>query len=135
MIMTVADRGTNEIETLARRAALIARGAQIEDVSASESASAGTVRLSLPEVLDRLGRREVNELWVEAGPRLAGALLEQSLADELLLYVAPKLLGPTARSLADIAEVRELKDAPRLTIIETQPMGEDLRLRLRCAAS
>ncbi|MGH8291400.1 MAG: bifunctional diaminohydroxyphosphoribosylaminopyrimidine deaminase/5-amino-6-(5-phosphoribosylamino)uracil reductase RibD [Steroidobacteraceae bacterium] len=135
LIMTAADRGTNETETVARRAQLIARGAQIEEVSASESSSAGTVRLSLPEVLDRLGRREVNELWVEAGPRLAGALLEQSLADELLLYVAPKLLGPTARSLADIAEVRELKDAPRLAIIETQPIGEDLRLRLRRAAS
>jgi riboflavin biosynthesis pyrimidine reductase len=49
--------------------------------------------------------------------------------------VAPKLLGPTARALAEIAEVRELKDAPRLAIIETRPIGEDLRLRLRRAAS
>jgi diaminohydroxyphosphoribosylaminopyrimidine deaminase / 5-amino-6-(5-phosphoribosylamino)uracil reductase len=135
LIVTAASRGTSGAEMAARRAELIARGAQIEEVSASESSSTGTVRLSLPEVLDRLGGREVNELWVEAGPRLAGALIEQSLADELLLYVAPKLLGPTARALAEIAEVRELKDAPRLAIIETRPIGEDLRLRLRRAAS
>jgi diaminohydroxyphosphoribosylaminopyrimidine deaminase / 5-amino-6-(5-phosphoribosylamino)uracil reductase len=135
LIMTAASPGASEGGIQARRAPLLAQGAQIEDVPAVDDARTGAPRLSLPEVLERLGGREVNELWVEAGPRLAGALLEQSLADELLLYVAPKLLGPTARALADIAEVRELKDAPRFAIIETRQLGEDLRLRLRHAAA
>jgi diaminohydroxyphosphoribosylaminopyrimidine deaminase / 5-amino-6-(5-phosphoribosylamino)uracil reductase len=135
LIMTAAGRGTHEAAIAARRAQLVARGSEIDEVPASEASSTGAVRLSLPEVLDRLGRREVNELWVETGPRLAGALLEQSLVDELLLYVAPKLLGPKARPLVEIAELRELKDAPRLAIVEMRQIGEDVRLRLRRAAS
>jgi diaminohydroxyphosphoribosylaminopyrimidine deaminase / 5-amino-6-(5-phosphoribosylamino)uracil reductase len=132
LILTAASRHDCETEFAARRAQLVAKGAAIEEVTASvDGMSAGKIRLSLPEVLDRLGRREINELWVEAGPRLAGALLEQSLVDELLLYVAPKLLGPKARPLAEIAEVRELKDSPQLAIIETRQVGEDLRLLLR----
>jgi diaminohydroxyphosphoribosylaminopyrimidine deaminase / 5-amino-6-(5-phosphoribosylamino)uracil reductase len=82
-------------------------------------------------VLDRLGRREINELWVEAGARLAGRLLDESLVDELVLYMAPKLLGSNARPLADIADVQHLKDARQLTIVETRQIGEDLRIRLR----
>lgn len=132
VIMTAANHGESEGEFATRHAQLVAKGAAIEGVPAvGDVASSSEIRLSLPEVLDRLGRREINELWVEAGPRLAGALLQQSLADELLLYVAPKLLGPQARPLADLAEVRELKDAPRLAIVETRQIGEDLRLRLR----
>ena len=135
LIMTAAAGGPSDAGLPARRARLVAKGAEIEEVAAAENSSAGAVRLSLPQVLDGLGRREVNELWVEAGPRLAGALIEQSLADELLLYVAPRLFGPKARPLAEIAEVAELKDALRLAIIETRQLGEDLRLRLRRAAS
>jgi diaminohydroxyphosphoribosylaminopyrimidine deaminase/5-amino-6-(5-phosphoribosylamino)uracil reductase len=82
-------------------------------------------------MLDHLGRREINELWVEAGPRLAGALLEQSLVDELLLYVAPKLLGPQARPLVAMHELRQLQDAPNFVVVETRQIGEDVRLRLR----
>ncbi|MGH8298167.1 MAG: bifunctional diaminohydroxyphosphoribosylaminopyrimidine deaminase/5-amino-6-(5-phosphoribosylamino)uracil reductase RibD [Steroidobacteraceae bacterium] len=136
LILTAANHGESESEFAARRAQLIAKGAAVEEVpAAADDASTDALRLSLPEVLDRLGRREINELWVEAGPRLAGALLEQSLADELLLYVAPTLLGPKGRPLAEIAEARELKDAPRLALIETRQIGEDLRLRLRHVAS
>jgi diaminohydroxyphosphoribosylaminopyrimidine deaminase/5-amino-6-(5-phosphoribosylamino)uracil reductase len=87
----------------------------------------------LPEVLDRLGHREINELWVEAGARLAGRLLDESLVDELVLYMAPKLLGANARPLADITGVQQLTDVRRLAIFETRQIGEDLRIRLRRA--
>src|SRR5579863_3364024 len=100
LIMTIADQGADEVQLAGRRAALIERGAVIEELPASESSMAvgtGGLRLSLPDMLDRLGGLEINELWVEAGPRLAGALLRQTLVDELILYVAPKLLGPQAR--------------------------------------
>lgn len=46
-----------------------------------------------------LGKQQVNSIWVEAGPTLAGALLQAGLVDELLVYVAPKLLGNDARGL------------------------------------
>ena len=88
-------------------------------------------RLALPAVLDRLGELEMNEVLVEAGPTLAGELLQQQLADELLLYVAPKLLGPAARALVEIPAPPALKDASAFRLLETQAVGEDLRLRLR----
>ncbi|HUN71041.1 MAG TPA: bifunctional diaminohydroxyphosphoribosylaminopyrimidine deaminase/5-amino-6-(5-phosphoribosylamino)uracil reductase RibD [Steroidobacteraceae bacterium] len=143
LIMTAVDQGENEVERAARRSQLLQRGAEIEEVAVSEpvaaaataaGTAAGAIRFSLSDVLDRLGRREINELWVEAGGRLAGALLDESLVDELILYVAPKLLGPRARALADIADVQRLQEARQLTIIDTRQIGEDLRIRLRSAA-
>ena len=108
------------------------RRRRLMELAAVEAMAAdGSGRPRLPDVLDRLGRQEVNELWVEAGATLAGAFLRQSLADELLLYLAPKLLGPQARPLLDLEEIRELREAPGFVIVEVGRIGEDLRLRLR----
>jgi diaminohydroxyphosphoribosylaminopyrimidine deaminase / 5-amino-6-(5-phosphoribosylamino)uracil reductase len=134
LIMTTENHGENEVEYAARRARLVERGAAIEEVPASEPAAAigaGTTRLSLPDVLDRLGQREINELWVEAGPRLAGAMLRQALVDELIIYIAPKLLGPQARPLVEMGELQNLHDAPNFIVVETRPIGEDVRVRVR----
>jgi diaminohydroxyphosphoribosylaminopyrimidine deaminase/5-amino-6-(5-phosphoribosylamino)uracil reductase len=87
-------------------------------------------RLDLAAVLAELAAREVNELQVEAGPILSGSLLASGLADELLLYVAPVLLGDTARPLANLPPLASLRDAARLTLVEQTPCGPDLRLRL-----
>jgi diaminohydroxyphosphoribosylaminopyrimidine deaminase / 5-amino-6-(5-phosphoribosylamino)uracil reductase len=131
LIVTAADQGASQRELAVRRAELTRRGAQIEDAAAAAPADPGGGRLSLPDVLDRLGRRGINELWVEAGPRLAGALLSEGLVDELIVYLAPKLLGPQARPLVEMGELRNLQDAPNFVIMESRPMGEDLRLRIR----
>jgi diaminohydroxyphosphoribosylaminopyrimidine deaminase/5-amino-6-(5-phosphoribosylamino)uracil reductase len=131
LIMTAAGQSASEVELASRRAALVERGAVIEELPASETADAGGLRLSLPDMLDRLGGREINELWVEAGPRLAGALLRQTLVDELFLYVAPKLLGPQARPLIEMSELRSLSEAPNFMVVESGQIGEDVRLRLR----
>src|SRR5215469_16511665 len=109
----------------ARAAALTARGARIETLPSDGQ------HLALPAVITRLGELELNEVLVEAGATLAGELLRQSLADELLLYVGPRLLGPSARALVAMPPLRELKDAPAFALIEAQQVGEDLRLRLR----
>jgi diaminohydroxyphosphoribosylaminopyrimidine deaminase/5-amino-6-(5-phosphoribosylamino)uracil reductase len=85
----------------------------------------------LPAVLDRLGELELNEVLVEAGATLAGEFLRQSLADELLLYIGPRLLGPTARALVDLPALPGLAQAPTFALFEMQQIGEDLRLRLR----
>src|SRR5450432_3882072 len=108
-----------------RAAALSARGARVE------SLPAGDAGVELTAVLDRLGELEVNELLVEAGATLAGALLRQQLADELIVYVAPRILGPAARSLVELPELTALDGAPAFAFVEATPVGEDLRLRLR----
>ncbi len=104
---------------------LTARGVRIETVPEENE------RLSLGAVLDRLGELEVNELQVEAGPTLAGDLVRQSLVDELLLYVAPRLLGDDARPLLELPEPATLSEARTFVLFETRQLGDDLRLRLR----
>ena len=101
------------------------RGARVESLPASGD------RLELPAVLERLGELEVNELLVEAGATLAGALLHEGLVDELLLYVAPKFLGPTARPLVALPPLQQLDDACAYLLLGVQQFGDDLRLRLR----
>jgi diaminohydroxyphosphoribosylaminopyrimidine deaminase / 5-amino-6-(5-phosphoribosylamino)uracil reductase len=104
---------------------LTARGVRIE------SAPEANGRLLLGAVLDRLGELEVNELQVEAGPTLAGELVRHSLVDELLLYVALRLLGDEARPLLELPAPAFLSEARALTLIEMRQLGDDLRLRLR----
>lgn len=101
------------------------------DAGARPVMAAATIHLSLPDVMDRLGKREINEVWVEAGPRLAGALVRQGLVDELIIYMAPKLLGPQARPLVEIGDLRNLQDTLNFVVVDTRQIGEDVRLRLR----
>jgi diaminohydroxyphosphoribosylaminopyrimidine deaminase/5-amino-6-(5-phosphoribosylamino)uracil reductase len=86
--------------------------------------------LDLVAVLQVLARRQANEVLVEAGPTLSGALLSQGLVDEWLLYIAPKLLGASARPLAAIASPTELAYALRFENVETLKVGDDVRMRL-----
>ncbi|HEX5123135.1 MAG TPA: bifunctional diaminohydroxyphosphoribosylaminopyrimidine deaminase/5-amino-6-(5-phosphoribosylamino)uracil reductase RibD [Rhodanobacteraceae bacterium] len=87
-------------------------------------------RLDLDAVLVELARREVNELQVEAGPILTGAFLAAGLVDELLLYLAPKLLGDSAQPMARLPVLSALADAATMTLVEQSTCGPDLRLRL-----
>lgn len=107
----------------AAAAALVARGARVEAVD-------GEARVDLAAALQRLGELAMNEIWVEAGPTLAGALLAAGLVDEWLHYLAPKLLGPAARPLASWPQLERLDAAPRFSIAEVTAFGADLRLRL-----
>ena len=112
-----------------RAAALTARGARIESLPLVAG------RLGLEALLDRLGELELNEVLVEAGATLAGELLRAGLADELLLYIAPKLLGPAGRPLVALPELADIGAAPAFTLVDTLQLGEDLRLRLRPRAA
>ena len=85
----------------------------------------------LQAVLALLAGRGINEVHVEAGATLAGALLKAGLVDELLLYVAPVLLGDTARPLFGGLGFTEMAQRLQLEILETLRIGDDLRLRLR----
>lgn len=109
----------------ALRAGLEEKGARIERLSNS--------LLDLGTVLARLAELEINEVLVEAGPTLAGAFVQGGFADEILLYVAPVLLGPQARPLLQLRELGDLADVRRFTLIDVCSLGADLRLRLRPA--
>jgi diaminohydroxyphosphoribosylaminopyrimidine deaminase / 5-amino-6-(5-phosphoribosylamino)uracil reductase len=86
--------------------------------------------LDLAAVLDALTELETNELLVECGPRLAGALLEADLVDELVLYVAPHFLGAEAAPLAFLRGTGRDRPLPRFEFFEQRLIGDDLRLRL-----
>jgi diaminohydroxyphosphoribosylaminopyrimidine deaminase/5-amino-6-(5-phosphoribosylamino)uracil reductase len=87
--------------------------------------------LDLFAVFQRLAQLEVNEVLVEAGPTLAGQLLTTFFADELLLYIAPKLLGPQGRPLVNLPELQSLQDAWGFSLVDAKRFGDDLRLRFR----
>lgn len=107
----------------AARAELTRRGVLVQTVA--RAAHGG---LALAEVLRLLAEREANEIWVEAGARLAGALLAARLVDELIVYLAPSLLGPGARALVELPDITRLEQRLRLQFTECQPVGPDLRL-------
>ncbi len=89
-----------------------------------------TGRVDLHQLLAELARRGVNELHVEAGAKLNGALAEAGLVDEWLIYLAPKLLG-AGRGMADLQPLTRLDHALQLQLVETRTLGNDIRLRLR----
>ncbi len=90
--------------------------------------------LDLEAVARRLAALEVNELHVECGPTLAGAWLQSGLADELVLYTAPSLLGHEARPLAALPGIVTMADRLDLHWHEARRVGNDLRLILRTGA-
>ncbi len=92
-------------------------------------------RLDLAAVLAELARRGANEVQVEAGPTLCGALFAAGLVDELLLYVAPVLLGDAARPLLHLPPLQDMAARWRLRLVEQRAIGSDWRLLLRPAAS
>jgi diaminohydroxyphosphoribosylaminopyrimidine deaminase / 5-amino-6-(5-phosphoribosylamino)uracil reductase len=87
--------------------------------------------LDLDAVLRLLAARGVNEVQVEAGATLAGAFLRARLVDELLLYIAPVLLGERARPLFDGLDIGQMAERLQLRIVETVRIGGDLRVLLQ----
>ena len=89
--------------------------------------------LDLHAVLDLLAARAINELHVEAGPTLCGALFAAGLVDELLLYIAPLLLGDAARPLLQLPTLADMAARWQLQVLDQRQLGTDWRLRLRPA--
>lgn len=108
-----------------RRSALQAQHAAVEVLPAVEG------RPSLHAALQRLAAMEMNEVWVEAGQTLAGALVSAGLVDELVVYVAPTLLGPDARGLMQLPPLLQLDQRQRWRYTDVTTVGDDLRLTLR----
>ena len=112
------------VENESKKAALEARGATVIYLPGANG------KVDLTAMLRDLAKREVNEVHVEAGHKLNGSLVREGLVDELLLYVAPKLLG-AGQDLASFGPLQHLDDAVNLTFKSTDMVGADLRILAR----
>jgi len=86
----------------------------------------GTV--DLVGLMDQLAQREINEVLVESGPTLAGALLEAGVVDELVLYMSPSLLGTDARGMFRLPAIKELAQRVEVEITDLRLVGQDIRV-------
>jgi riboflavin biosynthesis protein RibD len=87
--------------------------------------------IDLVNLLTMLGQKGMNSVWVEAGAHLAGALIEQNLVDELIIYYAPKLLGHNALDMCVLPNLQKLSLAPQFKFESIKMIGEDLRVILK----
>ncbi len=106
-------------------AALQAQGAEVIVMPNS----AGKVELG--DLLRELARRGINEVHVEAGHKLNGSLLAEGLVDELVLYLAPSLIGEAARGMFDLPELTDLAGRRELKIRDLRQVGPDIRVIAR----
>jgi diaminohydroxyphosphoribosylaminopyrimidine deaminase/5-amino-6-(5-phosphoribosylamino)uracil reductase len=87
-------------------------------------------KVDLPALMQELGRRQINELHVEAGFKLNGSLIRERCVDELLLYLAPQLIGD-AQGLFDLPALESLEGRRRLAFHEVSTIGPDVRMLAR----
>jgi diaminohydroxyphosphoribosylaminopyrimidine deaminase/5-amino-6-(5-phosphoribosylamino)uracil reductase len=106
------------------RATLERAGAEVIDVPGPDG------RVDLPALLTLLAQRGINEVHVEAGARLNGALLAAGLVDEWVAYVAPMTVGDDARGLFAMPPLASLADAARFKLSDVRQVGGDLRITL-----
>ena len=109
-----------------KRAALQAMGVTVIDMPGPGG------KVDLAAMLRDLARREINELHIEAGHKLNGSFIRAGLVDEVVLYLAPQLLGP-GQSMANLPSLTSLSDAVKLAFHSVDRIGPDLRLVLRRA--
>ena len=88
-------------------------------------------RIDLGRVLAMLGERAVNEVLIESGPTLAGAMLQAGLVDELIVYQAPHLMGHGARALVNLPGLERMDERVELRFDDCRRVGDDLRLTLK----
>jgi len=113
------------VDDAKRIAALKAAGAEVTIIPNE----AGKVELF--KLMEELARREFNEIHVEAGTKLNGSLLQAGVVDELLVYLAPSVIGDSGRGMFGLPELTELSQSTALKIREVERVGEDLRILAR----
>ena len=119
LVLTTRDLGDSKAR------ALRAAGARIEQVAGNAE------HCDLRAVLERLGALEVNDVWVEAGAGFNGALLQAGLIDELIIYMAPRLLGDSARGMFTVPALESLAAGWALVFEDIRQVGADLRITAR----
>jgi len=108
-----------------RAEALTAAGAEVLALPGADG------KVDLKVLLHELGRREINDLLVEAGATLGGALLAEGLVDEVICYVAPHIMGSAERAMFALPPLTAMADRKRFAITDVRTVGEDLRIVAR----
>ena len=113
----------------ARQAALETAGVQVISVPADGE------NLDLHQVMDRLAGQEINEVLLESGATLAGAMLAAGLIDELIVYLAPHIMGHGARGLFHLPGLEQMQDRHELRIDDLRQVGQDIRITAKPISS
>jgi diaminohydroxyphosphoribosylaminopyrimidine deaminase/5-amino-6-(5-phosphoribosylamino)uracil reductase len=100
-------------------------GAVVERVAVQDG------RLLPAAVLRQLAQREINEVLLECGPTLAGAFMAAGLVDELVLYLAPHLMGDAGRGLFSLPGLEKMRDRIELEWLDVRAVGNDWRITAR----
>ena len=108
-----------------RVAALQERGAEVVVLPNASG------KVDLAALMAELARRGMNEVHIEAGHKLNGSLLRENLVDELLVYLAPNILGDSARGMFDLPELTDLSGRRELELRDVSRVGNDLRVLAR----
>jgi diaminohydroxyphosphoribosylaminopyrimidine deaminase/5-amino-6-(5-phosphoribosylamino)uracil reductase len=106
----------------AERRKLVAAGASIHVVAAGEGG------VDLPAVMNKLADLEINEVLAEAGPTLAGSLIDSGLADELVIYQAPHIMGSETRAMFMTPNWQKMGQRLKVDIVDVRNIGADLRI-------
>jgi diaminohydroxyphosphoribosylaminopyrimidine deaminase/5-amino-6-(5-phosphoribosylamino)uracil reductase len=122
-VMVLTTRSLDDPAAIALRTA----GARLEHVAGDRE------HCDLRAVIERLGALEINDVWVEAGAGFNGALLSAGLIDELIVYIAPRLLGDTARGMFAVPALESLRNSYSLSYEDVRRVGPDLRITARIA--
>jgi diaminohydroxyphosphoribosylaminopyrimidine deaminase/5-amino-6-(5-phosphoribosylamino)uracil reductase len=117
------------VETDAQKAAALTQG-EVSVVSLPGQDG----QLDLAAVMRYLGEQQLNEIHVEAGPTLCGALLQAGLIDELVIYLAPHLMGDAARGLFHLPGLERMEQRMNLDITDIRAVGEDWRITAAVSA-
>jgi len=120
-VLVLTTRSLDDPKAVALRAA----GARVDRVAGDAE------HCDLRAVIERLGTFEINDVWVEAGAGLNGALLKAGLIDELIIYMAPRILGNAARGMFDVPALQALSDDYRVTLDDIRKVGADIRMTAR----
>lgn len=125
----IEDRGLSQQELEKQQLLEQEKNARIVKIALASDKVDGEA-LSLHAIMDYLAAQEINEVHLEAGPRLNAGFLEAGLLDEVLLYMAPKIIGPGREAFA-LSPLEKLSEAKQLAFFEQEAVGVDVRLRAR----
>jgi diaminohydroxyphosphoribosylaminopyrimidine deaminase/5-amino-6-(5-phosphoribosylamino)uracil reductase len=104
---------------------LAAAGASLNKLASANG------RVDLAALLDLLGKQQINDVWVEAGPTLNGALLEQGLIDEVIVYQAGCILGTDSQGMFSLSPLQTMQDRKELELTDLRKVGTDVRMIYR----
>jgi len=104
---------------------LVAAGAQVSILDDS-----GSGNINLTKLMTHLANREVNEVHTECGQTLAGALIQRRLVDEIIVYMAPKILGSRSIGAFDLGQVSRMSESVNCNIEQVRKLDDDIRIKL-----